>query len=125
MAKRARGNSPQSTGGKMKFRNLVKFLLIITVYLMSSPASAFFYAQEDKNLHLATSMTMTFAFTSALMLTYPQIGSRKAALIAAAATLLIGAAKESFYDDKFDWEDMGANAVGVSMGSVPFIVIEF
>jgi hypothetical protein len=92
---------------------------------MSSPASAFFYTQEDKNLHLATSMSMTFAFTSGLMLTYPEMSSRKASLIAAAATLLIGAAKEGFYDDKFDWKDMEANTVGTVIGTIPFVVINF
>ena len=99
--------------------------LIFLLMLLPFQAKAFFYEQEDKNLHVGTSLALTFAFTSVLLLTYPKMNSRKAALLGAATTLLLGLAKESFYDDKFDWEDMGANVIGASMATVPFIVVEF
>jgi glycopeptide antibiotics resistance protein len=102
----------------------VKYLIFLLV-LIPFQTNAFFYEQEDKNLHVGTSLALTFVFTSTLLLTYPKMSSRKAALLGAATTLLLGLAKESFYDDKFDWEDMGANAIGASMGTIPFIVVDF
>jgi hypothetical protein len=95
------------------------------LFLLPLQANAFFYKQEDKNLHLATSMALTYTISSGLMLTNPKMSSRKAALIAATSVLLIGLAKESFYDDKFDWKDMEANTVGVALGAVPFLIWEF
>lgn len=103
----------------------MKHLLCITILLSSYTANAFFYEQEDKNLHVGASMALTFTISSALLLAYPKISSRKAALLAAGTTLLIGLAKESLYDDRFDINDMEANVLGAAMGSIPFIVIDF
>lgn len=99
--------------------------LLILLLFFSFEAKAFFYNEPDKNIHLATSVALSYTITSGLLLTYPKMSSRKAALISATSVLLMGLAKESLYDDKFDWQDMGANAAGVTLGSVPFLIWEF
>ncbi len=101
-----------------------KLKLLVFVLFLPLKSQAFFYEQEDKNLHVATGLALTFTITSTLMLTCPKLSSREAAIIAVGTTLLLGVAKE-MHDDKLDWEDMGANALGSGLGSIPFIVIEF
>lgn len=103
----------------------MKQLLILFTFLFTFNANAFLYEQEDKNLHLATSMALSFTLTSVIMLNNDKISSRKAALIAAGTTILLGLAKESVIDDKFDGEDMIANTLGAGVGTIPFIVIDF
>lgn len=99
--------------------------LICLFLLLPLEANAFFYEQPDKNLHLATSMALTYTISGGLILTNPKMSSRKATLIAATSVLLIGLAKESFYDDKFDWKDMEANTAGITLGAIPFLIWEF
>lgn len=93
--------------------------------LIGCNANAFFYEEPDKNLHVGVSMAGTFVITSTIMLNYPKVTSREAALIAAGSMLLLGLAKESLYDDKFSGDDMLANTLGAGLGTVPFIVVEF
>lgn len=102
----------------------MKKILIIFTFLFCLNANAFLF-EEDKNLHFATSMALTYTITSTIMLTNPEISSKKAALIAAGTTILLGLAKESLIDDKFDSNDMLANGLGASFGAIPFIVIDF
>lgn len=98
---------------------------IILTMLISCNANAFFYEQPDKNLHVGVSMAGTFIISSTLLLNNPKISSRDAALIAGATMLVLGLAKESLVDDHFSGDDMLANTLGVGMGSIPFILIEF
>lgn len=102
----------------------MKYLLSLTIFLSSLNANAFFYEEQDKNRHVVASFGLTYIGTTALLAT-TDMKSREAAIWAGAAVLLVGLAKESLHDDKFDLGDMGANLAGVGMGSIPFIVINF
>ena len=103
----------------------MKKLLTIITFLFCFNANAFLYEEEDKNLHLATSMALSYTITSTIMLTNDKISSKDAALIALGATIILGLAKETLIDDHFDNDDMIANTIGAGVGTIPFILIDF
>lgn len=101
----------------------MKYLLFLCLIFSSLNVKAFFYDEEDKNLHVGVSFVSTYTLTSVLLLT-TDLKSREASLYAAGIVILAGIIKES-NDNKFDKDDMGANLVGTSLATVPFIVVDF
>ena len=106
-------------------RDKICNILVILILILNCNANAFFYEEPDKNLHVGVSMAGTFVISSTLLLNNPKLNSRDAVLIAGATMLVLGLAKESLVDNHFSGDDMLANTLGVGMGSIPFILIEF
>lgn len=102
----------------------MKYLLIFLLIFSSINSQAFFYKEEDKNLHFIVSFAGTYIGTEMLMLT-TDLKPKEALLISATTILVLGLLKESLMDDKFDGNDMLANTAGVGLASVPFLIIEF
>ena len=101
----------------------MKVIFLLTFWF-SLNSQAFFYKEEDKNLHVTVAFASTLLGTEALLLT-TDLKPKQALFITAATVLVLGFAKETLLDDKIDNGDLLANTIGVGLASVPFLIIEF
>lgn len=87
--------------------------LLLMAILISPMAKAVDLSQRDKQLHLGVSAAISGAVYTTLRL---KGASRlKSAGVAALMSMWCGTVKE-LTDEKFDWQDMQADAIGTSIG---------
>ena len=89
--------------------------------LLTVGSSASFFQEEDKQFHIGFSV---FTGIAGNAFAHQQLGwTKQEAWWAGLATaLLVGAVKE-ITDDKFDWRDMGADAIGGTIGTTGMYTI--
>ena len=81
---------------------------IITFFILSSTCHAL---DEDKKMHMFASAPLGAFGVMACDLVKPEWPSWKKWLVGGSLGMIPGIAKE-LRDDKFDWQDIGADAIG-------------
>lgn len=96
-----------------------KIICTIIIFFIYSTAHAI---EQDKKMHMIGSAAISGLCVMAVDVVKPEWPSWKKWAVAGSLAMIPGIAKE-FRDDKFDWQDIAADAVGAYGGSAMVISI--